>query len=206
MIRLLQHHTPNWKSLIDISRPIHEEYCNRHGYSLHIKEVPAYEKYTGIDKLQMILDCLDDGDIGLVMDADSVVTNLHVKVEYFLEQGKDLYLCSGVNCGVMVVKKTDWLTQVVEGLINKIKDGWYHCEQDAIEALVNAQWMPRMISIKKHPAFNSFIPELYGHIKNPEKITERDGRWVEGSSFVLHLPSLGMNQREEIMKSIKITR
>ena len=69
MIRLLQHYTPNFKPLIDISKPIHEAYCKKHGYSFHLKEVPQYEVYNGLEKLNQILEVCENGDIALVMDA-----------------------------------------------------------------------------------------------------------------------------------------
>lgn len=195
MIRLLQHYTPNFKPLIDISKPIHEAYCKKHGYSFHLKEVPQYEVYNGLEKLNQILEVCENGDIALVMDADAMVTNLLFKVERFLEYGKDLYFSQGLNCGVFIIIKHEWTTDVIRTLISGIKKGAFNCEQDGIEIIYRL--LSGIKKVHQHPCFNSYLSELYPEVAQP--VTKEQGQWGKGC-FVLHLPALLLEQRINLMK------
>jgi hypothetical protein len=149
----------------------------------------------------MIGENLKEGDVALVMDADAMVTNLLLKVERFLENEKYLYLSDGVNCGIFVVRKTNWLSSFMQMCIKHIENGSYNCEQDRIEQYVKYH-NDEHIKIVGHPCFNSFIPELYGHIENPEAITHEQGKWQNGD-FICHLPALSMETRLQKMKELK---
>lgn len=200
MIRILQHYTPNFKPLIDISKPIHEEYCRVHGYSFHLKEVPEYGVYDGLDKLSQILEVCEDGDIALVMDADAIISNLNITVESFLKDGKDWYLSEGLNMGVFIVRITSINVKAINEIMDEVKAKIFYCEQDAM--IIHHKFLPNLC-IKQHPCFNSYLSGFYTEIKQP--VSEQQGQWVEGS-FILHLPALPLHQRLNIMKSIKITR
>ncbi len=203
MIKILTHYTENWQSLAEITLPVLTEYCEKYGYELCVRKVPEYSVYSGVDKLEMINRNLFYGDIGLVLDCDTLLTNFNTKVEDFLEDGKDWYMSEGLNAGVFIIRQTPVNEKIIDLIVEEIRCEIYHCEQDAFEN--HSKHIPNFC-VKKHPCFNSYLPELYGHIEKPEEVTEEQGRWVEGKSFILHLPSLGMNQRLEIMKSIKITK
>lgn len=205
MIRLLQHYTPNFKPLIDISKPIHEEYCRLHGYSFHLKEVPEYGVYNGLEKLSQIMEVCEDGDVALVMDADAMITNLNANVENIFKSGcSNIQLCEGHNCGVMLIKITVNSVAHIKRIIKQIKIGQFNCEQDAINDFMKYYFHDgHVIYTHKHPAFNSYLSELYPEI--PQPVSEEQGQWVEGS-FILHLPALPISQRIEIMKNTKITR
>lgn len=206
MIRLLQHYTPNFKPLIDISRPIHEEYCKLHGYSLHIKEVPEYGVYNGLEKLSQILEVCEDGDVALVIDGDAIITNLLFNVERFLQNDKDFYVAQGWNMGVFIVRITPASIKLLNHIFFWIKEGKFNCEQDAFEFYMQMYLLSEatdIIATVPHPCFNSYLSELYPSV--PQPVTEQQGQWVEGR-FILHLPALPLSQRAEIMKNIKITR
>lgn len=196
MIRLLQHYTPNFKPLIDISKPIHEAYCKKHGYSFHLKEVPQYEVYNGLEKLNQILEVCEDGDIALVMDADAMVTNLLFKVEQFLENDKDFYFSDGMNCGVFIFRATPFSKYRIKSVIYLIEKGQYNCEQDAFEDIFKDR-SDRHVSILPHPCFNSYLSQYYPEVKQP--VTKEQGQWEPGC-FVLHFPALPLEQRINLMK------
>lgn len=198
MIHLLQHYTSNFKPLIDITRPVHEAYCNKHGYQLHIKEVPKYPVYNGLEKLNQILEVCDNGDIALVMDADVMITNTLLKIERFLKYGKDLYFSEGLNCGVFIIIKHEWTTEVIKTLIDGIERKAFHCEQDGIEIIHRV--IGGIIEVCKHPCFNSYLSELYPEI--PKPVTKEQGQWEKGC-FILHLPALSLEKRIEILTKIK---
>lgn len=200
MIRVLQHHTPNFKPLIDISRPIHEEYCRLHGYSLHIKEVPEYGVYNGLEKLNQILEVCEDGDSALVMDADAMVTNLLLKVERFLEYGKGFYLSEGKNMGVFIFYKSVLSSLILRGMIDNIKNALFNCEQDAMEYEASNLLSEGIIKILPHPCFNSFLPKLYWDIKEP--VQNMPSAWETGH-FICHVPAQSIETRIKVLNDLK---
>ncbi len=202
MTHVLLHYTTNWQPILDITRPILEEYCSRHGYELHIKEVEPYEKYNGLVKLEMIQEYLKEGDIGLVMDADAVITGFNYRFEDFISEEKTLAIAEGLNAGVLIVRKTSGSHKLIDLIQAMIQKGEAHCEQDAIEMLMKEKEVQETVEVLPHPSINNFIPELYGHISNPEEITHEKGKWLLGD-FVCHLPSLSMETRIEKLKELK---
>lgn len=199
MVNILLHYTTNWEPIAEIVIPIYEEYAAKHGYRTMIYVRTPYEKYDGLFKM-LLINKVEEGDIALVVDCDTIVTNFNVKVEDYAV--KDLNLSKGINCGIMIIRKTKWLSDFFNRIISKIESGEYHCEQDAIEAYMSIFPDYDKVMIHPHPCFNSFLPELYGHIPNPEEITHEKGRWLLGD-FVCHLPSLSMETRIEKLKELK---
>jgi len=200
VIRLLQHYTQNFKPLIDISKPIHEAYCERHGYSFHLKEVPEYGVYNGLDKLSQIMEVCSDGDIAMVCDADALVTNLNVKIEDFIKEGKDFYVAQGWNMGVFIVRITTASIKLINHLFFWIKNDRFNCEQDAFEFYMQMYLLSDATDIiltVKHPCFNSFLPELYLDIKEERRYLP--SAW-EPSHFALHVPALSIEKRIEVLK------
>lgn len=199
MVRVLQHITENWQSLLEISKPIHKEYCELHDYSYHLKVIEPYPVYNGIEKLNQILRECDKGDIALVLDGDAIITNLTIKVEDFLEDGKDFYVSDGINMGVFIVGLTAETEWMIEKMISAISMKIFQCEQDAFEGLVDS----KCVKVCSHPCFNSYLSELYPEV--PQPVSEEQGQWVEGS-FILHVPAQSLETRIEVFKSTKITR
>lgn len=197
-------YTTNWKEIAEIVIPNVIEYATRHGYSIFITVEEPYEKYTGLQKLENLRKLILDFDFILSLDCDCLITNHAIPIESFLNTKDDLYLCSGLNCGVFILAVGAYSVELLDWAIDKIKGQRFHCEQDAFEAYIKEN--QKGVSVLNHPAFNSFIPELYGHIEHSEEITEQQGRWIEGKSFILHLPALSLPKRLEIMRSIKTTR
>lgn len=200
MIRLLQHYTPNFKPLIDISKPIHEAYCKKHGYSFHLKEVPQYEVYNGLEKLNQILEVCEDGDIALVMDADAIVTNFNYNIEDFLKEGKDFAVSKGWNMGIFILRFTNDVKFLINKLFVLIKHQHFNCEQDAFEYymdLYSGSHGAEIVITHRHPCFNSYLSKLYPSIKQPVSIEE--GEW-ESDCFILHLPALPLDTRSYLMK------
>lgn len=198
MIRLLQHYTSNFNPLIDITRPIHEAYCNKHGYQLHIREVPEYPVYNGLEKLNQILEVCNNGDTALVVDADACITNLTIKIENFRRYGKDLYFSEGMNCGVFIVIKQNWTCDIINTVKEGIIRNAFNCEQDGFEIIRRV--IDTNVEMCNHPCFNSYLSELYSEI--PQPVTKEQGQWEKGC-FVLHVPALPLEKRIEILNNVK---
>jgi len=198
-IIVLIHYTENWQLLADITVPILFKYANKHDYEVWVKRVPPYEKYTGIEKLSMIDTYLQDGDIGLIMDADTCITNFKIKIESFLEEGKDLYLSEGLNMGIFIIRYSSWSKAFIHMLIKSIESGQSNCEQDAVELFMKHHKDDK-IKVCSHPCFNSYLSELYPDI--PQPVTAEQGQWEQGQ-FICHLPALSMETRIAKMKELK---
>jgi len=199
LIHVLQHYTPNFKPLIDITKPIHEAYCNKHGYQLHLKEVPEYGVYNGLEKLNQILEVCKEGDVALVMDADAMLTNMDITIESFLEDDKDLYLSDGLNMGIFIIRKTDWSNTFIYMLLKSINSGQSNCEQDAVELFMKFHKDPK-IKVCLHPCFNSY-PSIY-YPEVPQPVSKEQGNWETGC-YVIHTPALTISKRIEILTNIK---
>lgn len=175
-------------------------YCDKHGYKLDAIEVPDYEKYDGLVKLQQIQNNLiNDDDIVFSLDADCLITNFNKKVEDYIYFYKLFYVCEGFNMGSFIVKKSAWSEIFLIRMKALIKSGKCNCEQDAMEHLMNDERTDaKLISVLKHPAFNSYLSELYPEISQP--VTEQHGQWMPHKSFILHVPALSIDDRVTILK------
>jgi hypothetical protein len=209
MIKVLIHFTSNWMPIIDNNISNWEEYCQRHGYELCLKEVNSYQIYNGVEKINQIKEELSEGDIGLVMDADAIFTNFNKKIEDIIDERHDLFISydkNGLNAGVFIVRKVEWVTRLFEHGKILIEAGRFDCEQNLLEDFLD-RTNPNNNRVKILPQreINSYLYESYLE-HGLQK--EENGQWVEGKSYILHLPGMTLNQRLNIFKEIcqKITR
>lgn len=197
------HYTSDWLPLINVTLPILEEYCNRHNYDLSVNEVMQYGQYTGYDKLHQAYEHLQLNDVVMVMDADTLITNLTIKVEDIIDDNHDFFISedyNGINAGVFIIKKTDWGRHFLNHLLHFVwhRDYDVHCEQDVIRNYIKAVGL-KHIAIIPQNKINSYLYENYPEIG---KLTIDNGQWHKGS-FILHLPGLPINKRIEIFSEIK---
>lgn len=205
-IFLTTHYTENWSEIAKISVQTMRDYADKHGYNADcVIRVKDYQKYDGAHKFKALYWCLEnDGDVAMVLDADTLITNHRIMVEDFLDDEHDAYFSEGLNCGVFIIRKSEWSDKFLAWLWEDIEKKFSNCEQDALEKYMKLFPNDSKIKVVPHPCFNSFIPELYPEIK--EEKTEKDGRWIEGKSFILHLPALALEHRLSIMKNTPIIK
>lgn len=203
MIRVLTHFTTSWKQIADITVPVMERYCQRHHYGFIAYECTPYQHYNGKEKIRHILTDLKDGEIGLIMDADCLITNLSVSLHNFIDNEHDFYITKhvgNINAGVFIVRKTEWLKKFLEYALENIGKANIHCEQDAFAKWLKEHPHDKKIKILNHPSINSLMYGLYP--EHPDKVGS-DEDWREGN-FVLHLPGLGIERRLEVLKSTTV--
>lgn len=196
MIYVLTHYTDNWNGIADITIPVMEQYCKTNGYIFNVSKVPEYDKYNGLHKLKA-LNLLNENDVAMLVDADVLITNHKVKIEYFYKRD-ELLLAEGANCGIMIVRKTN--RGIIDLMIQDIESGEFNCEQDAVETYLKRTTGYYDIKLIPHPCFNSYLSELYPEI--PQPVTKEQGQWEKGC-FVLHLPALSIEKRIEVLTKIK---
>jgi len=203
-ICLLILYTEGWMPIAKVVLPVATQYCKKHGYDFKFICFPGeYPSNFGFNKIRYIQEVFKgDCDICWSLDLDTMITNHNIRVEDFLQDGKDFYITKDVNAhnaGSFIVKKSEWSKQFLEYLLQqKGKDGM-HCEQNAIDKYIEENGTDD-ICVLPHPSINSYHYELYPEFKN---ITHEQGNWEDGD-FVLHLPGVGMDKRLEILKNTPV--
>lgn len=200
MIHVLTHYTSSFKEIADITVPVMNNYCKKHNYTSSVKWTQQYDKYDGLYKLSQIMEICSDGDIAMVCDVDTLITNFDIKIEDFIKDGKDFYVAQGWNMGVFIVRITPASIKLINHLFFWIKEGRFNCEQDAFEFYMQMYLLSDatdIIDTVPHPCFNSYISKLYPEV--PQPVTKEQGEWFPGA-FVLHLPALPLEQRINLMK------
>lgn len=215
-MKVLMHYTFGWQKLMDFVYPNLMEYCRKHRYQMALLCVNDYKRYTGEHKIKQIISEVGYGDIALVLDADTYITNHLIDFEQFVDKDHDLYLTkdiNGINTGVFIVKMTPWMQNLLNYVNNTIQSGDFNCEQDAIAEYINNFGLDR-IKIVDHPSFNSYPIDLYapsyGKINYEEdefvkKPTHEQGAWQMGD-YILHAPGLTIEKRIELFKNTPIIK
>lgn len=192
-------YTEDWKPIADIVIPNMIEYSKKHGYSYSPMLVP--NGYDNFDKIHTMYDTFNLYDIDFIFnrDMDTLITNLTIPLESFIEDGKDLFICkdfNGINSGTFLVRKSEWSQKFLDYIMSKKGTEGIYGEQDAIVAYMNEFPNDEKIKILPHPSINSYLYENYPEIPMQ---THEQGQWERGN-FLLHLPGLGMNLRETILQ------
>jgi len=211
-ICVTSYYTDNYQYLADIVVPKCQEYCNKHNYDYVIENISNcnFERHPVWYKIPLIQKLFKKYDTILYLDIDAAITRLDIKLESLIENNKYLYIAkdfNGINAGVMLLKKSDWLTSFFDQIWTidihdpiyaqhgiAPQDVWHRTltEQLAIISLLEkygdqyVKWMSQKI-------FNAYIHSSYG-VVNP------DGEW-DSSSFILHTPGTHPDQRLNIFKN-----
>ena len=185
-------YTKNWSGIATICVPNAALYCAKHGYTL-LATVDEYNEYDGLWKLQNVGRLLNDYDLVFSFDCDTLITNHSIKLESFLDDESDFFVCKGLNMGVFGAKISDFSVDFVSTMSELIASGKYHCEQDIISGI----YLGNEIKVLDHPAFNSYLSQFYPEV--PQPVTKEQGQWEPGC-FVLHVPALSIEKRIEVLK------
>lgn len=195
--------TESWDALASIHLDNTKQYIRGKGYLRSSSIAP--EPFDGFRKIEYCICVFNFYDVEAVWvrDVDSIITNMTVKVEDFMEDGKDLFICkdfNSINAGSFIIRKSAWSQNFLMYILEQQGKDGMDCEQNAIEAYMKEFPNDSKIKILPHPSINSYLYENYPEI--PPQKHER-GQWQEGD-FVLHLPGIGMEKRKEILENIKI--
>jgi len=191
-IAVTMSYTENWSEIAAISVPNMRDYCAKNRYDFFVT-VDEYDKYNGICKLNniLLLGKSTRFDYIFSFDCDTLITNHNVKLENFTNNKSSLFVCQGLNMGVFGVPNNLKALTFIEKIKERIIAGIFDCEQDAVFFNTDD------VSIFDHPAFNSYLSQLYPEI--PQPVTKEQGQWEPGC-FVLHVPALSIEKRIEVLK------
>lgn len=187
-----------------------KEYCKRNRYEwiFAMPDTPNLH-YTNWIKLRHSHKVLFEErryDVLLVLDADVLITNHGVRVEWFLDNIHGLHIArdiNNINAGSMILSAgNDALKGFMETLLKQ--EPHFDCEQNAIE-----HWRPQFPGVVRelpHPSINSYLYNEYpnGGVHggtDPVEVPHEGGQWKPGD-FILHLPGLPIARRMALMKEV----
>jgi hypothetical protein len=210
-VAILTVYTDNFKPLADIVIPNMERYCVKHGYSLYAYDITGTDIYYGYKKIEKLLSILDtdDIDIVLVLDLDTLITNHNTRIESFVDEIHDFFICqdvNGINAGAFIIKNTNWSINFLRLVLSKQNE--YECEQNIFEAFAKLLCNNSKIKILEHPSINSLFYSEYAPTwgiivgSMSEKPAHKEGDWQKGD-FILHLPGIPLERRVEIFNNIE---
>ena len=197
--------SPSHQELADLTVPNLEEYCNRHRYTLKIIEIEndkwEYEKHKWFKRR---FEEFPETDLIWYKDVDSIITNMSIPITDFIDDSSSFYLTKDfteLNGGSVIIKNTE-VGRLFNQTVLENKD-MFQNEQNFYNSMPMLMMGENIMKPLKHPSINSYNYSLYPECK--DYVGKEDlGDWVDGKSFVLHVPALQMKDRIEILKNAKI--
>lgn len=199
MIAVTTFYSPKYKPLADITLHPLQKWCDKHGYYFNVRVVDDGNVDFQITKDALGL--LESGyDVVMAIECDILVTNLNYKVQDFIDNEHDFFICKDVNnvnfgCWIATGKS------VLEFILGQKEN--FKTEQNVLEhfnQLPSVKYLP-------HPSINS-IPYQYYHnfgyinYNGQEKPTKSMGDW-DVDCFNCHLPGKPLEERISIFNEIK---
>lgn len=194
-----------YKEVADVSLPNMLEYCGRYHYDYREIKLTNEEgfHYKKHEFFKAMFDN-DSYDLIFYKDIDSVITNMTIPIESFVDDEHSLFICHddimGINGGSLIIKNNDdgWLVNEFI-LRNRHR---FNNEQEVMEYHKEGLQKRGFMKILPHPSINSYPYDAYPELK---PATEAEGNWVEGN-FLLHCPALPYEKRAEILRKAKIIK
>lgn len=188
-----------FKPVADITVPVMREYADRHGYRITIHEERPITRSIVWDRYEILSSEIQNFDAVVHMDADVLITNLHIPLEEFVHDGITMTACLTedgglrLNDGVAVFRNTETVSKVLGHTFAAPDSDTVKCGQDSLEELYEIY--PQLFHVERHKAMNSFLYDEYGM---PDTTI---GHWTPGD-FVLHLPGRTNERRVELFNQI----
>lgn len=192
MIKIISAYTPDYRSIIEITEPIINNYCSYHLFDHKIYQInpenysrpPAWAK---IDYL--IKESIDEESKYLMwIDADTIILNSGYDLINLIEPNKYIYICkdyNNINTGVFILKNNNFtkdLLKKIWSMEEYVDHHWW--EQGAFIKLVEQNWNNIKTYIKyiHNSELNSYLPEVVVNIRDNNQYAVND------NSFLLHIP------------------
>jgi len=194
----------NYAAIAGHTVPVMRKYCEKHGYELRVLILEGTGNEYAYKKHELFKELLrEDNDVIAYFDADILITNHTIKIESFLDDDHDLfitYLVSELNGGALIIKNSMWGEMINNFILNARHN--FENEQNVINHYRFHPMFSAKMKVVPHPSFNSMNYDYYPELS--EYKTLDLGHWVEGESFVLHTPGLGIEQRLQVLKNTPI--
>jgi hypothetical protein len=188
-----------FKNVADITVPVMREYADRHGYTLTVHEDRPITRSIVWDRYEILSQEIKNYDWVVHMDADVLITNLHIRLEEFFRGDLVISEClteTGIlrmNDGVAMFRNCEDIQYWLQRTFEEPESDLYQCGQDYLENACDC--MRCDVTIERHKAINAFLYEEYG------MPSTTIGSWSPGD-FVLHLPGRTNDRRVELFNQI----
>lgn len=200
----------NYAEIAGVTTPVMREYCQRHNYQfreLLLEGDGNNYQYKKHEFFSELMGGEDEPEAIFYLDADAMPTNFNYKVEDFITtRHHHLFITKDIteiNGGALILRTTLSGYQLNKFILSK--RGEFENEQNAINDIYKNDFRGDWIKVLPHPSINSYNYSLYPECQ--EMVGREDmGDWVEGKSFVLHVPGAPMSVRISALKNAKITR
>ena len=199
MIKIISAYTENLIDYIDISKPILEKYCKKHGYDHELFIIPNhYKRPYAWFKIEALLKQQNNTKHTLWMDADSVIVNTNFKIESLIKTNKYLYISKdmhSINTGVMLIANNEYMKNFLSEVWEQ-EDTINHCwwEQKAMINLLE----------KNYLKINDHIEYVQQNILNAYDYSQyqdfNDEGHINHESFIFHAPGLQKDIRLNLLK------
>lgn len=185
--------------MLEITLPNKEEFCSRHGYSLHFEEWDG-GIFPGFYRLPVLIHLLKCGyyDFIFWLGSDALITNLTLKLEDLVDDRYGIIMATDFT----QIQMDSFLIQPKHGTIELLEKVWSHrdnpigpwYEQSTLDALIQQPPFKGIVKIVPQRRMNAYRHKWY---KEWEAINSKvrrrldclgtDGEWQRGD-FVFHVP------------------
>ena len=195
-------YSPAYEKIAEATMSNMKSYCARHGYEcltiLVDDEKWAYEKHRHFKVF------FDKGlDLVWYRDIDMLITRLSIPIPTNFDGDfaitRDF---NELNGGSIIIRNTP-IGHAINSYVLSERDN-YENEQNVLNSDAFQDCFSKRISVLPQGEINSYRYDLYPECKSHVG-WEDLGDWVEGKSFVLHVPGLSLEKRLEVLKNTKIT-
>lgn len=197
-IGVFTHHDEEMQAVANITRPVMQKYCDKHGYQFTCATERLSDRRIVWDKIPLLLQNLGRTSWAVYFDADILLTNHTINLESIIQQwpGMDAILgtdVNGLNFGAFFVRNCPWSFGYLQRAWAKGDLPDTTSEQDGlIKSLVEDMTGVR-VGRAAQSDFNSYPYEMYGHPATTP------GSWEHGH-FALHLPGQTSETRARVFK------
>jgi hypothetical protein len=202
-----------FQPLADITDAVKKEYCERHGYSYHVKTDVAFTPDIGFEKIRMVLDIFaknPDIEWLLFCESDAMVTNFNIKIEDRIDNRYHFIVATDINdinAGVFLARNSQQGRKYLNFILNerpKYKGNW-QAEQGVIQDSYPQH--RNIVRVVPQRVMNSFQYPYYRYGDHRDRPPHRDimgnlGTWEKGD-WIIHWPGMDLNSRIQLSQAMK---
>lgn len=193
------YNTP-FKPVADITVPIMQEYCERHGYGFHHRLCDNPKRDIIWERLEVVKEAAgpDGGEHVVWMDADVLITDHVIALHHCLPKDRAAFVFFKTETGTFRLNDGVFAwpcpaTDLLEKLLGQEPnpEQKLFCPQDFYEEWFMTQWVDG--DFVWPSSLQSILNEEYGIAHAPRQ------QWKPGH-FALHLPGMTNERRVELLK------